>query len=96
MRIAPPSWVPNEFTIVSCEEELGDVSQGRKAMFVMYIRSRIGAGMFLSYFEPARIVSICSRYRIYENIVPPGAVGGLYGSGCFHFSSNASASWTIT
>ena len=52
MRIAPPLCVPNEFPIVSCEEELGDVSQRRKAMFVMYIRSRIGAGMFLSYFEP--------------------------------------------
>lgn len=24
---------------------------------------------------------------------PPGAVGGLYGSGCFHFSSKASVSW---
>ena len=24
--------------------------------------------------------------------IPPGAVGGIYGSGCFHFSSNSSAS----
>ena len=77
MSIAPPFRVPNEFPTVSCEEELGDVGQRRKAMLVMYIRSRIGAGMFLSYFEPARIVSIYSHYRTYENIVPPGAVGGL-------------------
>jgi hypothetical protein len=28
------------------------------------------------------------KFRWY--LLPPGAVGGLYGSGCFHFSSSAS------
>lgn len=31
-----------------------------------------------------------------ESIVPPGAVGGLYGSGCFHFSSSFSVSMNRT
>ena len=31
-----------------------------------------------------------------KNVIPPGAVGGLYGSGCFHFSNNASVSWKST
>lgn len=32
--------------------------------------------------------------RLRSNLLPPGAVGGLYGSGCFHFESSSSVCWT--
>ena len=55
------------------------------------LRSRIGAGKLRSYLDPAIISFIhpSSRQSVYA---PPGAVGGRYGSGCFHFSKSASVS----
>lgn len=41
----------------------------------------------------SRSVDGTGRLRSY--LLPPGAVGALYGSGCFHFSSRLSASSTI-
>lgn len=41
------------------------------------------------------ILAACSKHIVPQglvNHVPPGAVGGLYGSGCLHLSSNASTS----
>lgn len=55
------------------------------------LRFRMGAGIFRSYFDPDE------RYQIFQIECsldkPPGAVGGRYGSGCFHFSSSFSVSW---
>lgn len=58
--------------------------------------SRIGAGIFLSYFEPTPWIKICEIGKSGRLYGPPGAVGGLYGSGCFHLTSKASASWNNT
>lgn len=39
--------------------------------------------------------SMCTgKFRSY--LLPPGAVGGRYGSGCFHLTSNSSACWRST
>lgn len=57
------------------------------------------AGKFLSYLDPVRVISItdilhpgftlcCAGVRN----IPPGAVGGQYGSGCFHVCSSFSVS----
>ena len=37
-----------------------------------------------------RVRIVAGRLRSYLD--PPGAVGGAYGSGCFHFSSKSSVS----
>jgi hypothetical protein len=62
----------------------------------VYLRSRIGQGRLRSYLEPTSSVSMPyprpERIRIRGGCIPPGAVGGRYGSGCFHFSSRASVS----
>lgn len=34
--------------------------------------------------------SKCGQGKLRSYLLPPGAVGGLYGSGCFHFSNNSS------
>lgn len=34
--------------------------------------------------------SVCGHGRLRSYLLPPGAVGGLYGSGCFHLSSRSS------
>lgn len=39
--------------------------------------------------------SVLGTGRLRWYLLPPGAVGGLYGSGCFHLSSNSSVSWMI-
>ena len=60
-------------------------------------RSRIGQGKLRSYLDPACSVSPAvsaagaDMYPRCSN-EPPGAVGGRYGSGCFHFSSSNSVS----
>jgi hypothetical protein len=60
-------------------------------------RSRTGQGKLRSYLDPAWIVSITVSAAVPEmyprcSNEPPGAVGGRYGSGCFHFSSSDSVS----
>lgn len=57
-----------------------------------YLRSRIGAGRLRSYFEPGIRQHFLAQRVILNVIVPPGEVGGRYGSGCFHFSNKFSVS----
>lgn len=64
----------------------------------IYLRSSIGQGKLRSYLEPVQFRQHCrirGRVAVYpevHNNEPPGAVGGRYGSGCFHFSSRFSVS----
>lgn len=46
--------------------------------------------MLRSYLEPEPVSAV--RGRVPDYSIPPGAVGGRYGSGCFHFSRMCSVS----
>ena len=76
---------------MSCEVVLHRLATKVQVWFCFDLRSRMGAGMFRSYFEPDERYQ---KFLIERSLdKPPGAVGGRYGSGCFHFSSNFSVSW---
>jgi hypothetical protein len=45
------------------------------------LRSRIGGGRLRSNLEPTNTINLILLFHNHGNI-PPGAVGGLYGSGC--------------
>lgn len=72
------------------------VSKGLEIdLYTHNLRSRIGAGMFLSNLDPVK-PNMSVNTHIHKQLGvdrPPGAVGAWYGSGCFHFSSRSSASW---
>lgn len=60
-------------------------------------RSKMGHGKLRSYLEPVYSISnavSAAEPEMYPGTrdAPPGAVGGRYGSGCFHFSSKFSVS----
>ena len=56
------------------------------------VRSSIGAGMFLSNLEPVESHQCAQPIKKSYIAVPPGAVQGIKGSGCFHRSNSASVS----
>lgn len=63
------------------------------------LRSKTGDGRFLSYFDPTTKVSLFfllnrpRRTAVGSMLcIPPGAVGGTYGSGCFQPFSSFSVS----
>lgn len=57
-----------------------------------YLRSKMGAGRLRSYLEPVSVSRVRGRSEKVAKSSPPGAVGGRYGSGCFHFSRRFSVS----
>lgn len=52
-----------------------------------------GPGVWVKMHRNSRSVEGTGKLRSY--LLPPGAVGALYGSGCFHFSSRFSVSSMI-
>jgi len=60
--------------------------------WVVNARSSSGEGRFRSYFDPALLSTSTFAGRRGVGDEPPGAVGGTYGSGCFHVCNNFSVS----
>ena len=81
-----------KLSIVSYEAELRAVSRSAGSQR-LYTYGPIWVEGY--FFRTSSLLSISASYSSSSRIraqIPPGAVGGLYGSGCFHFSNKASAS----
>ena len=77
-------WVSGCWQIISYPAEDERVSGGS--------RSSTGDGRLRSYLDPIPGQCGSGMQVCAYNSVPPGAVGGIYGSGCFQLSSNFSVS----
>lgn len=79
---------------VSCEGEL-KLSVSRGPDFDESIMNTYGQVLELEYSFHIWSLGLvrCAGYaKVEDQQIPPGAVGGRYGSGCFHFSNRSSAS----